>query len=319
MDSCIFAVIRAVFLNIWAGGIARLLLGARHFDALLYYSPQFAFIHAFVSRWDDIVWAYDKADAYSLFYEGAVRKAVEMLDRYSTNHAAIVLASSSQLENLAKRQGAKRTLLVGNGIYVQHFVPQAKRDRMLAVYVGNLTQEIWGLDTFLKAIPNISKEFPDFHVTVVGEGPLKVTYESTCRRLSIANRVKFMGYLPHDKIGDVTCVAGVAVAPYKAIPAFRFSSSLKVLEYLASGTPVVVSNFPGMADIVRERVGLAVDPTPEKIGDGICSILRLNDEKWQAMSKRAVGVASEYQWDEVLSKAFDAIEKTRASAKQHLD
>ena len=56
-----------------------------------------------------------------------------------------------------------------------------------------------------------------------------------------------------------------------------------------------------------------MDPTPEKIGEGICSLSRLDDEKWEAMSKRAVNVARVYEWDAVLSKAFDEIEKARAS------
>ncbi len=312
LDTFIFAMIRAMLLNIWAGTIARLFLNGRNFRALLFYSPSFAFFQRFLGR--DILWAYDKADAYSFFYRGAVGDVITLLDRYDTTHADIVLASSHQLEVLARREGAKRTTRVDNGIYGRDFRAHPPRDKMLAVYVGNLVQDIWGVDMFLRAVPKIAKDFPSFHVNIVGEGPLKKEYESVCARLGISDRTRFEGYAPHDKISNAIGSARVAVAPYKSFPGFRFSSSLKILEYLASGTPVVVSDVGPFADLIQtNRVGLVVDPTPEKIGEGICSILREDDEKWEAMSKRAVNVACKYEWDAVLSKAFDEIEKACAS------
>ena len=33
---------------------------------------------------------------------------------------------------------------------------------MLAVYVGNLVQEAWGLDMLLEAIPYVAKSLPQF-------------------------------------------------------------------------------------------------------------------------------------------------------------
>jgi glycosyltransferase involved in cell wall biosynthesis len=305
-------MIRAMLLNMWAGIIARLFLSGRNFRILLFYSPAFAFFRRFLGR--DIFWAYDKADAYNFFYRGAVGDAIALLDRYDTTRADIVLASSHQLDVLARRQGAKRTSRVDNGIYGRDFKAHPPRDKMLAVYVGNLAQDIWGVDMLLQAVPKISKDFPSFHVNIVGEGPLKQEYESVCRRLGIANRTKFEGHVPHDEVSNVISSARVAVAPYKSFPGFRFSSSLKILEYLASGTPVVVSNVGPFADLIQtNRVGLTVDPTPEKIGEGICSIFRLDDEKWEAMSKRAVSLAHEYEWDAVLSRAFDEIEKAYAN------
>lgn len=260
------------------------------------------------------MWAYDKADAYSLFYDGAVRKAVAFLDEYNTAHADIVLASSRELEVLAKRQGATQTSIVDNGIYLDDFAPRAKRDKMLAVYVGNLVQDMWGVDMLLEAVPFVAREFTSFHVAVIGEGPLRAKYESICRRLGVDKRVRFHGYMPHGKIGDVICAACVAVAPYKPFPAFRFSSSLKILEYLAAGTPVVVSKVGPFADMINsQQLGVVVDATAEKIAEGITSILRLSNDEWKAMSLRALSSAREYEWHNIMPKALDQIEKIWAS------
>jgi len=310
IDTYFFAMIRAVLLNLWAGTFARLFLSGRSFKSLLFYSPQFAFFRFFFRPRRGTVSAYDKADAYSLFYKGAVRKAIAFLDEYNTTHANIVFAPSPQLDILAKRQGAKRTFRVDNGVYSLNFSPRAHRDKMFAVYLGNLTHEMWGVDLLLEAIPLVARGFPNFHVTIIGEGPLKKKYQSICSRLGITHRTKFEGFVPHERIGDVVCTARVAVAPYKRFEGFGFASkSLKVSEYLASGTPVIVTNVGPFADLVRDnKLGFVVEPTPEKIADGIISILRLGDEEWEAISQRAVNIAREYDWDKTLSKAFEEID-----------
>jgi len=313
IDTFVFAMVRAIFLNVWAGSIARLFLRGRRFKSLLFYSPQFAFFRLFLRPRRDTVTIYDKADAYSLFYKGAVRKAIAFLDEYNTTHADIVFSPSPQLEALARRQGAKRTSRVDNGIYSHNFSPGSKRDKMLAVYVGNLVHDMWGVDLFLEAIPHVVRDFPDFHAAVIGEGPLKAEYELLCNRLGITNHTKFEGFVPHEKIGHVICTARVAVAPYKRFEGFGFASrSLKISEYLASGTPVVVTNVGSFADLIEKtRLGFVVEPTSEKIAEGITSVLRLTDDEWEAMSQRAASTAQEYDWDTILSKAFDEIEKIR--------
>src|SRR5208337_5116223 len=93
--------------------------------------------------------------------------------------------------------------------------------------------------------------------------------------------------------------------------------SLKISEYLASGTPVVVTNVGPFADLVRdEGLGVVVDPTPKGIADGIASILQLSDKEWNDMSQRAMSKARDYDWKVMISRAFNTIEDTWAGKQR---
>jgi glycosyltransferase involved in cell wall biosynthesis len=318
IDNFLFALLRTFLLNAWTGILARIFLRGSGFEKLVFYHPQFAFMPTFLRSERSSVTVYDKADAYPIFYAGAVRRAVSFLDEYNTRQADIVLAASPQLETLAKRQHARRTLEVDNGVYLSDFNHSMERDRDVAVYVGNLTDQRWGVDLMLRAVPRVVEEFPNFRVRIVGEGPLRSKLYSLSKHLAVAEHVHFEGHIPHEKIGKITCASRVAVVPYRPWTGFRFATlSLKVLEYLASGTPVVATNVGPFATLVGlEKLGAVVEPTPEGIASGIISILRLSKTEWCAMSERTLKIAHEHDWDTQLSEALGEVEKVWLSKRK---
>jgi len=319
IDNFIFALLRTLLLNAWTGILARVFLRRSRFEKLIFYHPQFALTPTFLRSEPTSVTVYDKADAYSLFYARAVRRAVSFLDEYNTRRADIVLVASPQLETLAKRQHARRTLEVDNGVYLSDFNHSMKRDRDAAVYVGNLTNQRWGVDLMLRAVPRVLQEFPSFRLRIVGEGPLRSKLQSLSRQLAVAKHVHFEGHIPHEEIGKITCACRVAIIPYRPWTGFRFATlSLKVLEYLASGTPVVATNVGPFADLVNaHKLGAVVEPAADGLASGIISILGLSETEWLAMSRRALKIAHKHSWDAHLSKAFDEVEHLWRSKKNN--
>jgi len=318
IDNFLFALLRTLLLNAWTGILTSVFLRGSRFEKLIFYHPQFAFTLAFLRSERSSVIVYDKADAYPIFYAGAVRRAVAFLDEYNTRRADIVLAASPILETLAKRQHARRTLEVDNGIYLPDFNHSMKRDRDAAVYVGNLTNQRWGVDLMVRAVPRVVEEFPSFRLRIVGNGPLRPKLHSLSKELGVAEHVHFEGYIRHEDIGKITCASQVAIIPYRPWIGFRFATlSLKILEYLASGTPVVATNVGPFANLVGlEKLGAVVEPTAEGIASGILSILRLNKNEWRAMSERTLKIAGNHDWDSQLSEAFGEVEKVWLSKRK---
>jgi len=306
LNTFIFAMMRAFLLSIWAGMLSRLFMKGPRFGTLMFYHPQFAFVHLFLPRSRCLLLAYDKADAYGEFSGEPLRMAVRFLDQYATVKADVVLVASDALHVQAKQQRAKRILKVDNGVYTEHFSNiRCERDKSLSVYLGNLNKDIWGADLLLEAVPRIAKDIPDFRLSIVGEGPLRARLQSYCAKLRIAERVKFEGFKPHEEIGTILCKARVGVAPYRRFPGFQFSSSLKILEYLAAGTPVVVTDVGPFAEWIRVgKLGEVVEPTPEGIASGILAVLRLEDAEWEEKSARARKMVQGYDWNLLLSRAF---------------
>ncbi len=81
-------------------------------------------------------------------------------------------------------------------------------------------------------------------------------------------------------------------------------SPLKLYEYLACARPVVVSDIPGVSDLVRGAgAGVVVPPDdPEALGEGIVNILA-DPEAAEAMGARGrEAVLEGYTWDHTAAK-----------------
>ncbi len=87
----------------------------------------------------------------------------------------------------------------------------------------------------------------------------------------------------------------------------RFTTPQKLFEAIAAGVPVVASDLPGMATIVRESgVGELCDPTsPASIAAGIRRIVGRPAAERAALRAHVLTVARErYNWEAQLSTLF---------------
>jgi glycosyltransferase involved in cell wall biosynthesis len=74
--------------------------------------------------------------------------------------------------------------------------------------------------------------------------------ETLARQRRVADRVRFLGRMPQDHLPDIYSAAGLLL-----LPSMREGWPNVLLESMACHTPVVVSNFPGVADIVAAPGG----------------------------------------------------------------
>jgi glycosyltransferase involved in cell wall biosynthesis len=88
-------------------------------------------------------------------------------------------------------------------------------------------------------------QLPGFELAIVGEGPERGAIEALAHKRRVAERVRFLGRLPQDRLPDIYTAADMLllVSAHEGWPNV-------LLESMACGTPVVVSNIDGIADIV---------------------------------------------------------------------
>jgi glycosyltransferase involved in cell wall biosynthesis len=88
----------------------------------------------------------------------------------------------------------------------------------------------------------------------------------------------------------------------------RYTTPQKLFEALAAGVPVVASDLPGMADIVRASdAGVLCDATsPDSIAAAIKEVLDQPPAELAAMRERASLAAREtYNWDRQVTTLFE--------------
>lgn len=112
------------------------------------------------------------------------------------------------------------------------------------VFVGQLIRRK-GVDVLLAALEPLWQRFPDLSLDVLGEGPLRGAIEGYTRSVPQA-RITLLGARPSDDVARHVAACDLLVLPS------RFDGwGMVVNEALMVGTPVLVTDRCGAADLVR--------------------------------------------------------------------
>jgi phosphatidylinositol alpha-1,6-mannosyltransferase len=113
----------------------------------------------------------------------------------------------------------------------------------------------------IEALPELLRREPDVVYLVAGNGPQKAELEALARRLDVASRVHFLGFVSQAELRALYELADVFVMPSLAVEAQVEGFGIVFLEANLFGTPVIGGNTGGMADAIEDGVnGFLVDP-----------------------------------------------------------
>ena len=194
----------------------------------------------------------------------------------------IVAPTPAVLDAVASSEGARRTRMqcIPNGVDAARFRPgdassgQRVRsslglpsDALLVVCVADLFAVKRHVD-LIDAFARVHGEFPQAHVLLIGDGPLRGAIEARARECHVADAVHLLG-----SRRDVD-----ALLP--AMDLFVLASETEglsnaILAAQACGLPVVATKTGGNPDIVDAERGLLVEPHhPVALAGAIGSLLR---------------------------------------------
>ncbi len=118
-----------------------------------------------------------------------------------------------------------------------------------------------GIDTVLRALPEVAAEVPDVCYLVGGSGPDRPRLEMLVRELGLTDRVRFLGKIPDEQLLQYYNLCDVFVLPSRQDPPHVEGFGIVFLEAGACGKPVVGARAGGIPDAVRAgETGLLVEP-----------------------------------------------------------
>jgi glycosyltransferase involved in cell wall biosynthesis len=197
----------------------------------------------------------------------------------------------------------KKIVIIPNGIETDKFSPQKvkrQKNELLFVSIFSKYHGYKGLDDLLEALQQVRKTVPDVRLKIAGDGELRPHYVEEVKRMGLAKNVIFAGKFPHHELPSLYSASSMFVLPSKGLE----GHANVVLESLACGTPVVVSNVVGMAtDITEYNCGKVVLPSrPKQLADAIIELLS-DDASRRKMEKNAVElIQSKYKWSVVAKR-----------------
>lgn len=210
--------------------------------------------------------------SYRLNVEGTAKRA-----------ARIIVLHADNVDYFTKIGVAnERIRLIPHGIDADIFKPGLRNKDDYGLFVGALTRKK-GVEYLLRAIAMVD----EFNCLIVGDGPEKDYLIGLTQNLGIANRVRFIGVITSPaELADIYCGASFLVLPSitEGLPAVG-------LEALACGLPIVASNLPDIATIVRDDYnGLLAPPgSAEALAQKMKALINNRDLRRQ-MGERSLGV-----------------------------
>jgi teichuronic acid biosynthesis glycosyltransferase TuaC len=195
--------------------------------------------------------------------------------RWAAQRADGLVAVSSGLQRRLAALGVdpQRVRVLRNGVDLALFRPvdrdAARRTlgftRPTLLAVGNLVA-LKRHRLIVEALTGL----PEADLIIVGEGPERASIEALARERRVADRVRLLGHVPQQRLPEIYGAADVLV-----LVSTSEGWPNVLLESMACGTPVVVSDIDGIADIVAapEAGRILGETTADRLAAAIRDLL----------------------------------------------
>jgi teichuronic acid biosynthesis glycosyltransferase TuaC len=213
--------------------------------------------------------------------------------RWAAARAAGLITVSSGLKRRLVALGVapERVRVLRNGVDLDFFHPIGREDvrrdlgfsRPTVLAVGNLVP-LKRHRMIVEALATL----PQVEAVIVGEGPERSAIERLARDRKVADRVRLLGRVPQNRLPAIYSAADILL-----LPSEREGWPNVLLESMACGTPVVVSNIDGFEEIVAapEAGRILAQTTPETLAAAIREMLAAPPDR--AATRR---YAEQFDW-----------------------
>lgn len=166
-----------------------------------------------------------------------------------------------------------------------------------ALFLGRL-YPVKGLDILLEAWSKIRP--PGWTLLVVGpdEASHLADLRRLCNALHLRDCVEF-----HGAVSGVEKECVFSQAKLFILPSLSESFGMVVLEAMARGIPVMVSNAAPWPEVKARNLGWWVPPTVDALSEALSEAIQLNDEELAEMGRRGLDYAiGTFSWRTLIGK-----------------
>lgn len=159
------------------------------------------------------------------------------------------------------------------------------------------------LDRLLDAYQQLRRQTPLSHkLLLVGASKNDGHLHQKVRERGLVGSVAYLGYLTEDDLS----------LAYRVADVFAFCSlsegfGMPILEAMASGVPVVTSNWGAMAEVAGDSAVLVDSFSSAAITEGLCRVLT-SEELRQRLIERGRERIRRFTWEESVRKTLDVYE-----------
>jgi len=187
---------------------------------------------------------------------------------------ALIAVSKYTVDELTDLYGIDKNKIhvIYNGVDIERFKPRPncdelrkefglKKDEKVVLFVGRLYHRK-GLETLLESVPPVLNEFSNVKFIISGTGfkQKEESLKKLAKELGIKDHVKFLGYIPDDKLPRLYSASDIFV-----LPAIYENFPFAILEAQSTALPVISTKVGGIPEfLVDTENGFLIDPGDTK-------------------------------------------------------
>lgn len=243
--------------------------------------------------------------------------------RWARSADAVVTVSQPYAEILERMLGVAPTIVMNGPL---PWTPPDPPERLLHAQLGlapdirvvlhlGAIQPHRGIAELIRAMAWVDRAV----LVVIGDGPEKPACQALASSLPHGERVHFLPAAPPDELLPLNASADVHAMPVQPSTLNHvYNTPTKLFDAMGAGTPVVASDLPGMAPIVRDaRFGVVCDPSsPEDIARAIRDVLDAPPERRAGFREAAFAAArGEYAWDRQVERLLGLYDRLDAAGR----
>ncbi len=253
-------------------------------------------------------------DAYQLYPETRVgipfhkRWGSYFLWRLSTwgyfRTADAIAVQSKSFGKLFKRPRHLRQIIL-NPAATPLEVPPISSGADALLYTGNAGQSRFGVELLVEAAEIARRRLPGLRLLLV------CPHSGLPPKSLYAHRpwIEVMS-LTTDEIITLLPQVRVLVNPLRDAPYHRLQIPTKVMDYLGYGRPILATDLPEVARVIRDNgVGLVVPDTAQGLADGILRLFTTDLDELNQMGQNALhAVREKHSWQHRARQILDTFE-----------
>jgi glycosyltransferase involved in cell wall biosynthesis len=231
-----------------------------------------------------------------------------------------IITNSQGTRDAYVSHGFPHVTVIQNGVDIEKFAlddssHEARRARdlplhvPLVMYVGSFAR--WkGVATVIAAWKRVKEGHPDAQLVLIGGTVEALKKFPECTDDILSARVIVRAHQSSALIPLYLRAADILLLPNEPVSeeAIRFTSPIKLFEYMASGRPIIASNLPSMREILNDtNAVLFTAGDAKELSSAILSLLADNRKK-ESCARSARADVEEFSWTNRAKRIMDTID-----------
>lgn len=242
-------------------------------------------------------------------------KIIKWVERMSARFADYVITVTEQWRArlIARSVPASKCAVILNVPDENLFKPFSNKKRLAEsnfnLYYHGSLENYFGVDTLLHAMSIITQHIPNAALHIYGSGRLKETFERYVRDLQFSGAIQFHNKVPFYKLPEILVNAHVGIVPTKNSNFSDDTISMKSLEYISLGIPIVISGTSAHRFYFDSSMVKFFEPENE--GDLARAVIALyeNEDERNSLVKNAQRFIAKYGWSQSKQIYFNIVDQ----------